>query len=168
MNVDPTEPFVKYAVLIDNADKPSLERLQEDAIRIYGDPWGLSLRDFFALIEGDMSYIGLEKKYFYKATVRQYIWLKAFHACEARVAELLNAWQIPQSADAQKASAKCLKMGAKEAVIIFVRRYFGLSNFDATMDIPLSDFVLAKKDEFNNGIFQYAMNEIQRQNFLKK
>ena len=163
MKIDPTSNFVPYIILLDNMDEESRQRLEEDAERVYGSPWGMRLGDFFNTIDEDWSYIGLTKDQFLTATVRQYVWLKSFYECEMRVAELLHSWQIPQSPDAQKASSKCLKMEPKESVIVFVRKYFGLKNFDETMDIPLSDFILAKKDEYNNSIFQHTMAELQKQ-----
>lgn len=168
MSIDPTSPFVNHAILLENMDEASAARLQEDAESVYGSPWGLSLRDFFALIEGDFSHIGITKENFISASVRQYIWMKDFRECERSVTELLKAWQVPMTVEAQRASKNCLKMQPKEGVIVFVRKYFNLPNFEATMDIPLSDFILAKKDEFNNALFNYRMNEIQRAKFKKK
>lgn len=168
MSIDPTSNFVPYAILLENMDEGSRQRLEEDAERVYGSPWGMKLRDFFACMDKDYSIIGLSNDNLLSASVRQYVWLKMFIECEERVAELLKSWQVPQSPDAQKASSKCVKMQPKESVIVFVRRYFGLKNFDETMEIPLCDFILAKHDEFNSSMFQYMMGEIQKQKFKKK
>lgn len=168
MIIDPTSPCALHIVLLDNMDEESTKRLRADAERIYGSPWAMKLRDFFACMERDFACIGVSKENYASMTVRQYVWLKDYYECEEQVANLLKAWQIPQSSEAQKASAKCLKMTPKEGAIVFTRRYFGLTNFDAAMEVPLSDFIVAKKDEFNGAIFQYSMNEIQKQKLKTK
>ena len=168
MSIDPTSQASDYLILLDNIDEASMQRLQEDAESIYGSPWGLPLRVFFAILEDDYSHIGIEKRDFINATVRQYVWMKSFRECEKQLSEMLQAWQVPQTTEAQRASAKCLKMQPKEGVIVFTRKYFNLPNFDATMDIPLSDFVLAKKDEFNNALFRYHMEQQQRAKLQQK
>lgn len=168
MKIDPESNFVQYAILLENMDAASRERLEADAESVFGSPWEMKLGDFFAVMEDDWSFFGANKERWYEASVRQFIWLKMFRDCEMRVGELLKSWQVPTSKEAKQASSHCLKMTPKEGVIVFTRRYFGLPNFNAAMEIPLSDFIVAKKDEFNNGLFQYYMAEQQKAKFHKK
>ena len=166
MKIDPQDKAIQHIILLENMDDDSRKRIYEDAEKEYGSPWSLKLRDFFALMENDLSYLGIDK--LYNTTVRQYAWIMDYRECAERVGELLKAFVVPQSPEAQRASQKCIKMSSKEAVMVFVRKYFNLPSFDAAMDIPLSDFIVAKKNEFNNSIFQYTMMQIQKQNFKKK
>lgn len=165
MIINPNDPYILHLPLLSGMDEESKNRLIEDAERVYGSPWGLALKDFFALSEGDLTYIGLEKADYIKASVRQYIWMMSFRECVERVTGLVNAFQVPLSDEAKQANEKCLKMGFKEVTLIFVRKYFGLRSFEEAENTTLSNFIVAKKDAFNNGIFQYAMNEIQRKKF---
>lgn len=168
MKIDPNARYVEYLLLLENADKESMDRLQEDAESHLGSPWSLALRDFFALSSGDLSFIGLDAKNAINATVRQYVWMKAFKEVVEHVANLLQQLRVPQSADAQKASQQCLKMDVQEAALVFVRKYFGLKSFTEAENVTLADYIIAKKDEYNTAMFQYAMSDLQRQKFKHK
>lgn len=162
MKIDPNERYINRLVLLEKMDEESKQRLEEYAESVYGSPWALSLRDFFALSEGDLSYIGLTKEQYLSANVCQYVWMKAFRECVEQVTNILKSLQVPQSPESQRASKACLKMGFKEATLVFTRRYFGLHNFTEAEKIPLGDFIVAKKDDFNGNIYQYKMSEIQK------
>ena len=167
MKIDPQARYMTYLLLLDNADKESWSRLVQDAEKVYGSPWALTLRDFFALAGGDLSYIGTTKDSL-NASVRQYVWYKEFKDCVEQVTHLLNKLRVPQSAEAQMASGRCLKMTGQEAAFVFVRKYFGLKSFEQAENVSLADYIIAKKDAYNSAMFQYAMNEIQRQKLNKK
>lgn len=162
MSIDPKAPYLNHLALLEYMDEDSKKRLQDYADSVYGSPWSLALRDFFALSEGDLSYIGLAKEDYMKANVCQYVWMKSFRECVEQVTEILKSLQVPQSPESQRASKACLKMGFKEATLVFTRRYFGLHNFTEAENIPLGDFIVAKKDDFNGNIYQYRMSEIQK------
>lgn len=168
MKLSPTDPFGKHILLLTNMDEESKKRLQEDAESVYGSPWQLTLRDFFALSKGDLSYIGLTKSTQLKASVRQYVWMKYFEEVVQQVAAILKALVHPHTSDADRASEKCLKMGFEESTLVFVRNYFGLHSFTEAENTILSDFIIAKKDTYNNAVFQFTMNELQRQKFKTK
>lgn len=48
-----------------------------------------------------------------------------------------------------KNAAGTIKMTFDESVYVFCRAYFGLPNFDAVNGLTVGDYVLAKKDDFN-------------------
>lgn len=168
MSIDPNDNFIKYLVLLENMDEESKNRLQEYADSVYGSPWELALKDFFALSSGDLSHIGMDKKDELKATVCQYVWMKEFREVVEQVTAILKRLQVPQTPEAQRASKNCLKMDFKEGALVFVRKYFGLHSFAQAENVTLADFIVAKKDEFNGAIFQYSMNEIQKQKLKMK
>lgn len=167
MRIDPQARYMPYLLLLEHADKESWSRLVQDAESVYGSPWALALRDFFALAGGDLSHIGTTKDSI-DASVRQYVWYKEFKDCVESVTNLLNKLKVPQSTEAQMASGRCLKMTAQEAAFVFVRRYFGLKSFAEAENVTLADYIIAKKDAYNTSMFQYAMHEIQRQKLNKK
>ena len=168
MKLSPEDKYINHIVLLNNMDDESKSRLQVDAIEHLGDPWQLTLSEFFSLADGDLSHIGLTKETSINASVRQYIWMQEFADVVQSVAATLKRLQIPQSDDAKQASQYCLKTSMKEAAIVFVRKYFGLQSFADAWNITISDFIIAKKDEFNSLMFQHSMNEIQRAKFKKK
>lgn len=162
MKLNPEDRYINHIVVISNMDDASKARLQEDAVAHFGDPWQLTLKDFFALMEGDLSYLGLTKESSINASIRQYVWMQAYQEMVVSVTEILKRLQVPQSEEAKKASEFCLKTEKKEGAIVFARKYFGLKSFAEAWDVTISDFIIAKKDEFNGLMFQHAMNNIQR------
>lgn len=168
MTIDPSDKYIKHLIILTNMDEESRKRLEADAEEHYGSPWSLTLRDFFALSEGDLTYIGLTKETEIEASVRQYIWSQMFADMVQQVTAILQKLQVPQTEDAKRASEFCIKSSIKEHAIVFARKYFGLRNFTEAEEITIADFIVAKKDEFNAAMFQHAMNEIQRNKIKKK
>lgn len=168
MLIDPTRRYIEYMLLLENMDEESSKRLREDAISVYGDPWSLPLRDFFALSKNDLSYIGVDAAHYYNATVRQFMWKKAFDECVKMVEAIVKKFQVPMTDEAKRASEQCEKMNFEESTLIFVRNYFGLRSFAEAENMPLSDYIVAKKDHYNNAMFKFAIGNIQRQKLSKK
>ena len=168
MKLSPEDKYINHIVLLNNMDDDSKARLQADANEHLGDPWQLTLSEFFSLSEGDLSHIGLTKETSLNASIRQYIWMQEFSDVVQSVVATLKRLQVPQSDEAKQAAQFCLKTETNEAAIVFARRYFGLKTFAEAWNVTISDFIIAKKDEFNTLMFQHAMNEIQRAKFKKK
>ena len=168
MKLDPTDKYVNHIILLTNMDEESRKRLVEDAEKVYGSPWGLKLKDFFALVQNDLSYLGLDDKTAIAGTVRQYVWLTEFRDVSEQVVAILNKYKVPMSDMAKKASEMCLKMDFMESTLVFVRNYFGLKSFEEAENTTLSDFIVAKKDNYNSGMFEYAMYRMQKEQFSKK
>lgn len=167
MKINPEDNFLPYMTIVQTVDDESKARLEEDANAHYGNPWELSIRDFFALAENDFSYIGLDSAALHKASVRQFVWLKEFHDICAQIVLILKRLQVPESADSKRASAQCLKVTSKESAIVFARRYFGLHSFTEAENITIADFIVARKDEYNRSMYQYCLTEIQRKKMTK-
>lgn len=162
MILSPTDRYTEHLILLDNCDADSLKRLQADAESVYGSPWSLTLRDFFALSKGDLSFIGLTAETAIQASVRQYIWMKEFKEVVEQVTAILKRLQMPSNPDQERASSKCLSTNFEESALIFARRYFELHSFSEAENTTLSDYIVARKDDYNNNIFRWAMAEIQK------
>ena len=167
MKLSPTSPCLGWVVVLDNMDEASRDRLREDAQTIYGSPWALALKDFFALAKRDLSLFGLTKENALAMTVRQYVYLRWFDEVAAQVAKILKTLTVPQSDAMKRASEHCLKVSGEESTLVFVRRYFGLKNFTEAENISVADFIIARKDQYNDSMLKYCLNEIQRQQFKK-
>lgn len=168
MKIDGESKYLDYAYILENIDAESIEGLRKASEDRYGSPWGLALKDFFAISEGDLTFIGIEKGAEDECTVLQYYWMESFRECVENVTNLLKALRIPQSAESQRAAQKCLKMNFKESTLVFVRKYFSLHSFTEAENTQVADFIIAKKDEFNSAIYQYTMGEIQKQKLKRK
>ena len=78
-----------------------------------------------------------------------------------RVIEILNEFTLPQTFDEKSASKKCADLTFVESILIFVRSYFNLSSFEQAENLRICDLLIAKKDAYNNAVFQKEMIKIQ-------
>lgn len=169
MKINPSEPYIKYVDILNHCNEETMQAFRKDAERVYGSPWALRIKDFFALSEGDLTYIGItSKEQTIFASVRQYVWITEFREMAEQITNMLKTFTIPQSAESQRAAVKCIKMGFKEATLIFIRSYFGLKSFGEAENISVADFIVAQKDEYNTAIFKHTMAEIQHAKIKKK
>lgn len=168
MTINPNDKFLPYMLILQTADEASKRRLEEDANSHYGNPWLLSIKDFFALTNNDLSHIGLTQDTVVNATVRQFVWIQEFREMCEQVVAILKRLQVPESADSRRAAEQCIDTTSLEAAIVFARRYFGLRSFTEAEEVTMSDFIIAKKDEYNRSIYQYSITEIQRKKLSRK
>lgn len=169
MIINPNDKYYQYSLLLSKLDEESKNKLRADAEIFYGSPWGLALRDFLALSKGDLTFIGIaNKEEEWNASIRQYIWMQSFTEMAMQVANILKKMQIPQDEDEKTAASYCMTSSVNESVLVFTRKYFGLKNFAEAEEISVSDFIIAKKDEYNIAMYKYMLAQIQRNKMKKK
>lgn len=83
------------------------------------------------------------------------VWVEEFIS----VAEELTLKPTPKQI---AAASGCRPVTFEESVYFFMREYFGLQSFDAVADLPVSDYLLAKKDTYNKQVVERAtLNRIK-------
>ena len=102
MKLSPEDKYINHIVLLNNMDDASKARLQADANEHLGDPWQLTLSEFFSLSEGELSHIGLTKETSLNASIRQYVWMQEFSDVVQSVVATLKRLQVPQSDEAKQ------------------------------------------------------------------
>lgn len=74
-------------------------------------------------------------------------WLKEF-------TEALERLTLKPTAKQLQSQQGCEKVTFDESVFIFCRQYFGLHSFDDVLRLTVSDYLMAKKDDFNRQLIE--------------
>lgn len=144
----------------------SQKALEDAAERVYLGAdgfWGLTIEKFLSIQKHGIDVIGWKNdgsvysKYFIDA-------LQKFIDAFTKSLENLTIQPTPQE---QNASSGCLKVTFAEGMLTFVRSYFGLHSFREAEQITLADLILAKKDAYNEAVFNRNMAK-QRKKAVKK
>lgn len=98
--------------------------------------WGLQNRQFDLL--GDIS----------NPTVLQVYFVKRFEQFCEELTKALEALEI-KDPNLQGTDSGCVKMSAQECMLLFVRSYFGLPSFEDAGKRTIGEYMLARKDRFN-------------------
>ena len=70
--------------------------------------------------------------------------------------------------DEIRAQKTCLKVSVAEGILLFVREYFSLHSFGEAENLPLSDYLIAKKDNYNKVMAQREYAKIQNEKIKSK
>lgn len=135
-------PFV--AILGDD----DVRRIREAAVRDkYGDAgfYGMTVGEFTTVIGGDPRPL-LQSG---GRTVYDNARLEAFKAWVDELAATLKRLTLPPTADSIRMNAGTIPSEFSESVYLFCRSYFGLPSFEECDRLKVSEFMLAKKDDFN-------------------
>lgn len=168
MQVTESTKLFEIGAFLPFIEQSSVKDLKSAAERLYGNPWGLTLGEFFAYSEGDYSGIGVDFGHADQITALQYYWMESFKDMCKTLNQSLTALSVAPTPDAKKACVACRKMSFQESVKVFCREYFGLASFREVDDLTLDDLLLAKKDSYNKAIFEKGMAEIHKQKTQSK
>lgn len=153
------EPVEKYV-------KPkAVQRIFESAEEKFGKMYDLEFGTFwqcsngsFAEALGDMS----------EPTVLQVYWKKRFEKFVEEFAGALKAMTLTQTAEEIQAAEGLLKISWDEAILVFVRDYFGLHSFKDAERITMGEILIAKRAVYNREKFQRKLAKIQTAKLHKK
>lgn len=135
-------PFV---AIISDDDKI---RIREAAVRDkYGEAgfYAMSIGDFTTVLGGDIRPL-LQSG---GRTVYDNERIEAFKAWVDDMADTLKRMTLAPTAESILLNAGTLPSTFVESVYLFCRSYFGLKNFEDCDTLKVSEFVLAKQDDFN-------------------
>ena len=164
MKIDFSKPYSKYVDVLPFVTDDSRKVLMEQAAKIR-DPYTLTLAEFFACCDGDFGCVMKDTK---NMTTGEGLWLEYFCNFVTDFGKILERLVIQQTQEQKQASANCLPVEWQEGMLVFVRSYFGLKSFAEAENVTIGDYILAKKDEHNNAIFQRNMAKIQTQKIHRK
>lgn len=150
--------------LLDALTDKSAEELASNATELYGRYEDMSLLDFLDCIEGDYSCIGVDAKKDKSISIGKAVWLKGFAAFCEDFGKICNRLVVPESADSKQAHKGEVKMTMREGMLVFTRSYFGFHSFEeAAKVITVGEYIVARKDTYNSGIYQRNRAEIDKQ-----
>lgn len=156
-------PFIEYI------KSEARERLKNAAHERYCDPAGITVGELIELMHGRFDIIDLYDRNDPDMTALQYFWLESFRDMSEKLKRTLDVLKPPQPDGSARFSQACRPMTMEESMLIFCREYFQLHSFDEARGIYLSDFLLAKKDRYNQAAYEKARLDYQKlQNQSKK
>lgn len=156
------EDFSAFEGIITEESRNELEKAAENVYLGADGFWGLTIEKFLSIQKHGIEVIGWKNdgsvysKFFVDA-------LQKFVDLFTKSLENLTVQPTPQE---QKASNGCLKVTFAEGMLTFVHAYFGLHSFREAEQITLGDLLLAKKDAYNEAVFN--RNLAKQRNKIKK
>ena len=139
-------------------------QLTEAACKLYGDPWQLGIGEFVQLTTGDMSRLGDLSD----PTVLQVYWLQAFKAFVAEFEKALQGLTMPKDAQELEAENVLHKVGLAEGMVVFARSYFGLHNFAEAEKVSMLDYLIAKRDTYNQAAYNKRLAALRAAKYKRK
>lgn len=122
----------------------SVQEIQHAAQEYFKPYYMLTLNEFLGLLQKDFQLLGDLKE----PSVLQVYWLKGWKSFLeefTKTCETLNE----KDPNAETLQDGCVKLQPEENMLIFVREYFGLQSFTEAGEVTIGEYVLARKDRFN-------------------
>lgn len=151
MKIDRHTTNAELAPFLAIVNDEDMARVREASVRDkYGDAgfYGMTLGDFTTVIAGDIRPL-LQSG---GRTVFDTCRVEAFKAFVDELADTIKRLTLPPTPESIKLSAGTLQSEFAESVYVFCRQYFGLPSFEAADTLKLSEFVMAKKDDYNRSV----------------
>lgn len=156
--------YAEIAALDEFITPESVSQLKAAAIKQYGDPWELTIDNFFALTKSDYSMLGDMTD----PTALQVYWCKAFADFAEELKKTLETLTVEQTPDQKRASAGTIEFDFQQSILVFCRSYFGLPSFAAVGGLTMGEFVLARKDKYNEMLTARNWHNMQERKFKKR
>lgn len=142
------EEIAPFLALIGEGD---MERVREASVRDkYGEAgfYGMTVGDFTTVLSGDVRPL-LQSG---GRTVFDAARVEAFRAWVDELAGTLKRLTLPATAESVRLNSGTIPSEFVESVYLFCRSYFGLPSFRAADKLKVSEFVMAKKDDYNHAV----------------
>lgn len=161
--------YVEFAAFEQYATQESLQEIKAAAEREYGNCYGLTIDEFWGICNGDLSIIGIDpvqvkdgKFDWAKLTIAQVYWKKRFDDFVQEIAGACKRMTIKPTPEEEQAQNGCVTIEPMEAMLIFVRNYFGLPSFADAGKRTMGEYITARKDDYNQKRVKRNWEEIQR------
>lgn len=167
MTITPATLYSEFQPVEFAVSETERAKIAEAAEAFYfgdGGFWSLSVGDFIDITNGD-----IEKVCKQDGSVFAVYALRRFADFASTFVAAVEALVVPQTAEERAAMAVCREVTTAEAMLIFTRNYFGCQSFKQAATVSLGDYLIARKDAYNNAVAERKMAEIQRSKMhLKK
>jgi hypothetical protein len=151
MKIDRHTLNEELAPLLSILTDEDMGRVRAAAVRDkYGDAgfYGMTVGDFTTVIGGDVRPL-LQSG---GRTVFDTCRVEAFREWVDELSATLRRLTVPPTAESIRLNAGTLPCEFTESVYLFCRSYFGLPSFEAADTLKVSEFVMAKKDDYNHAV----------------
>lgn len=146
--------FLPYEGLLTTESETALKQQAE---RVYKPCHTLTINEFFGVINGDYSVLGDMSD----PSVLQVYWLKRFAEYVEIFADACKRTKIEPTPEQKQAAQGCLEMSPAEGMLVFARSYFGLHSLREAGDITINEYIMARKDTYNNALVRRNLEKIQ-------
>lgn len=137
--------FAPYADIIDESQRKAIK---DAAVRsLFGDAgfYRMSIGAMLDAMHGNYDGIRQDDG----NTVFDIMRVEAFKEWVDEFLEVVSGLTVKPTPKQLKNAFGTLPMTFDESVYVFCRAYFGLHNFDAVNTLTVGDYILAKKDDYN-------------------
>lgn len=157
MKIDLRSLYSEVSVFIETLKESELRKLEAGAEELLGNMWDLPLWEFFRFCENDFtSRIDVSKP----LSVADIFYVRRFGHFTEELAKVIDTMKLPNEDGGAVAGE--LKISPSEGMLVFVRHYFGCHNFQEASKIPISDYVIARRDKHNEAVRARAMIKKQQ------
>ena len=164
MKIDGNSRYEDFLTIEPLLSEGSRVALKARAVEIYGDPWGLTLADFIAITGNDLSRLGDMSD----PTILQMYWLQCFHEFVEQFQHILESLKMPMDATEEAAAASMKKVSMAEGMLVYARGYFGLHSFSDAEQITITEYVMARRDDYNKAIYNRRLAHLRAAKLKKK
>lgn len=151
MKIDRHTLNEELAPLLSIVTEEDMGRVRKAAVRDkYGDAgfYGMTVGDFTTVLSGDVRPL-LQSG---GRTVFDTCRVEAFREWVDELSDTLKRLTPPPTAESVKLNAGTIPSEFVESVYLFCRSYFNLGSFEQADRLKVSEFVLAKKDDYNHAV----------------
>lgn len=151
MKIDRHTLNEELAPLLSIVTEEDMGRVRKAAVRDkYGDAgfYGMTVGDFTTVLSGDVRPL-LQSG---GRTVFDTCRVEAFREWVDELSDTLKRLTPPPTAESVKLNAGTIPSEFVESVYLFCRSYFSLDSFEQADRLKVSEFVLAKKDDYNHAV----------------
>lgn len=151
MKIDRHTLNEELAPLLSIVTEDDMGRVRKAAVRDkYGDAgfYGMTVGDFTTVLSGDVRPL-LQSG---GRTVFDTCRVEAFREWVDELSDTLKRLTPPPTAESVKLNAGTIPSEFVESVYLFCRSYFNLGSFEQADTLKVSEFVLAKKDDYNHAV----------------
>lgn len=151
MKIDRHTLNEELAPLLSIVTEDDMGRVRKAAVRDkYGDAgfYGMTVCDFTTVLAGDVRPL-LQSG---GRTVFDTCRVEAFKEWVDELSDTLKRLTPPPTAESVKLNAGTIPSEFVESVYLFCRSYFNLGSFEQADTLKVSEFVLAKKDDYNHAV----------------
>lgn len=141
----------------------SVQELKQAAQDYFKPCHLLTIDEFWGLLRKDFQLLGDMKN----PTVLQVYWCKAWAAFLEQFTKTCEKLS-PKDPEADAIQSGCVQMQPQENMLIFVREYFGLKSFTEAGRVTIGEYVLARKDHYNQNKMRKNYEALQLKKIKNK
>jgi len=169
MKINHKSKLSKFLPFVDLLTKESEQKLKDAAVRFYLKDgfWSITLGAFLQAANGNFDVFFAKKFKVEKATVFQYYLIAAFKDFVDEFSNVMSNLSLKPTIDEAQASSNLTKVEFSEGFLVYAMKTFGYKSSKEAEECILIDFLMRKKDDFNNQLFQRNIAAIHERKYKK-